>query len=237
MGDGAENNDCYAAFIFKEDEYPFLLISGVDAKNIHGEAISDGYGYDTKTSIEIDSIKYRQLVIEHYYGLMNLRFEGVFHFILLKVTRYLYIKYHLMRTFSKFDQFAFNKRRLGIVRKQQLLNLLLERHLDRPDAIISPLDLMTRLHSLKWLNHPDSETEQERLALYLKAFVGSGELASQEHGYKLLPQTILTLEELEETVRRHEESAKIQKRLVHVTWVLVAVTFLLAIGEILKHVT
>lgn len=231
-GEGAEDKNCYVAYVFQKDGNPFLKIENVDSEKIHGKAISESYGYDLDTSLGIDAINQKQLVIEHYYGLMTLRTVGIFDFIISKATHYHYIKYHLKNVYSKFDQYTFNKKELGIVRKQQLLNVLLERHLDRPNATISPIDLMTRLHSINWLLHPDSDTEQKRLILYLKALAESGEIARQSPGYTLMPKAILSLEELDDTVRRHEELAKTQKRLVIVTWALVAVTLLLALGEL-----
>jgi hypothetical protein len=236
MGEGAADKDCYVAYIFREDSLPFLKIEGVDSEKIYGKAISDGYGYDKDTSVEIASIGQKQLVIEHYVGFLTLRFEGVFDFIFSKLTQYHYLKYRAKLLLHKIDVYAFSKRRLPIVRKQQLLSLLVDRKLERPDRPISAIDLMTYLHSMKWIAHPDSDSEETRLELYLDALCESGELEKNNDGYWVKPMSVVTLEMLQDEVRKHEEIAKTQKRLVHVTWALVGVTFLLFLGELLKFI-
>lgn len=234
MGEGAAEKDCYVAYVFREDGFPFLRIEGIDSEEIYGKAISDGYGYDKDTRVKIDSIGQKQLVIEHYFGFLTLRFEGVFDFIFSKLTQYHYLKYRVMLLLHKVDLYAFTKKRLAIVRKQQLLGLLVERKLARPDRPISAMDLMTHLHSMKWVSHPDSDSEQTRLELYLDALCQSGELEKNVDGYWIKAKSVLTLEALQDEVRRHEEIAKTQKRLVQVTWVLAAVTFLLFLGQLMS---
>jgi hypothetical protein len=122
------------------------------------------------------------------------------------------------------DQYFFNKKKLVTKQRIDLLRLLVERRLDGHKAE-SPVDLMTALYSIKWVLHPERDTQKERVRFYLDSLVSTGELSKLDHRYELTGKALQAIEVYEEQERKHTESIKAQRAMF---WLTMAIALLTA---------
>ena len=84
---------------------------------------------------------------------------------------------------------------------------------------------MTGLYSIKWVLHPERESQHARLRFYLDSLVSTGELTSLNGDYELTGKALQTIETYEEQERKHTESVKAQRANA---WLTAAIVFLTA---------
>jgi hypothetical protein len=86
------------------------------------------------------------------------------------------------------------------------------------------LELMTDLHSIKWVLHPRGDAEHRKLEFYLDALVDTGELKKINYKYILTGLALRAIEENEEQERKHTANLKMQWRMVLLTLVIAGLT-------------
>jgi hypothetical protein len=107
--------------------------------------------------------------------LAEIKFYGIVDFAINRLTHWPYIEIHFVRIISKFDQYFFNKKKLVTKQRIDLLRFLLSQTLEGRDSF-GAFDLMTLLYSIKWVRHPEHESQQKKLAFYLQSLTDTGEL-------------------------------------------------------------
>lgn len=94
----------------------------------------------------------------------------------------------------------------------ELLRLMMDDQLDRTHNGITPLDLMTKIYSMRLFLHPFWGMQHKKMDFYLESLVSSGELSKINDEYVVTGKAISTIEKYEEDERRHTESVKLQKK-------------------------
>jgi len=91
-----------------------------------------------------------------------------------------------------------------------------------------PIDLMTELYSIKWVLHPDGDSQLEVLETYLDLLADSGDLQKNNYSYCLTGNALKAIEEYEEQERKHTENVKNQRIIAWLTFAIVLLTLIQA---------
>ena len=154
--------------------------------------------------------------IKHYYGPSTIYFDSLSDYALGYYSKWPYINIHIHRAFERAGTFLYNRRRLVLKQRLELLTFMIEQAA-QGKRDFEALDLMTDMHTIRWVTHPEGDSAQSRLELYLESLVETGEL--QKHGliYQLTGTAIKLVEERAEAERRHRQAIRIQ-------WLIAALT-------------
>lgn len=154
--------------------------------------------------------------IKHYYGASTIYFDGMWRYACGYFLRAPYFLIHVRRSIERAGAFFFNRRRIVLGQRLDLLTFMIERAAEGQDSFNS-LDLMTDMHTIRWITHPNGETVRNRLELYLDSLVDTGELQKNNMEYRLKGLALKLVEERSETERKHRQSIRIQ-------WLIAALT-------------
>lgn len=213
--------NCFVTSIDRVDEPYLIVISLVD--NVLKCIEWDGFQYSIERTVPLSTLTLADFRITHYYGHAQVQYFGLLDFIRNRLLPWPYIKIHLVRHLEDLDQYLFNKKKLVTKQRTDLLKYLIEQALDGKTEHY-PLDLMTDLHSIKWVLHPHGEDEQRKLQFYLNALVETGELRKLNGKYELTGFALRAIEEYEEQERKHTENVKMQWRTFCLTVVIAVLT-------------
>lgn len=218
--EGAKVN-CFVTSIDRAGE-PYLIVLSLVDNNLN--CIEwDGTSYSIERTVPLSSLSLADFRITHYYGHSEIQYSGLLNFVRNRLLPWPYLQIHVVRQLSGLDQYLFNKKKLVTKQRTDLLKFLIERALDGKTEH-EPLDLMTDLHSIKWVLHPHGEEEQRKLEFYLDALVETGELRRVNCKYLLTGFALRAIEEYEEQERKHTANVKMQGRTFWLTLAIVALT-------------
>lgn len=225
--------NCFTVSIDRNSE-PFLLVSRLEVGMLHC-LTWDGSSYAIPTEVQLVEINPRSIFATHFYGLAEVRFFGILDLALGRTFFVPYIKIMVVQALSAFDQYLFNKKKLITKQRVDLLRFLVERKLDGQDKL-GTVDLMTQLYSIKWVSHPDRDSQHRKLEVYLDSLDATGELKKiSGYEYEVTGHALRTIEEYEEQERKHTENVKVQRRIFWLT--LVVALFTAAQAGLLKFPT
>ena len=220
-GSQGEAVNCFVAAIDKGED-PYLIVRSLSDNGKLDCIEWDGSSYTTPVEHPLATFQLRDFRITHYYGLYEVRYDGLVDFLIGCVTAWPYVKIHIVPTFVQLDQYLFNKKKLVSKARNDLLKLLVDEALEGRTEHES-LDLMTALYSIKWYSHPAGGAVHDRLEFYLDSLVETGELKKVNHRYVVTGHALRAIEEYEEQERKHTENVKMQWRTF---WLALAVAAL-----------
>ena len=183
----------------------------------------DGNSFNKPTELALNSIDPNDISITHFYGYREVQYSGILEFAIGRTLFIPYAKFHIVGIIENVDQYFFNKKKLITKQRIDLLRFLVRRRLEG-SPVSSAIDLMTGLYSIKWVMHPDSDSQRERLDFYLESLVDTGELRRVNHEYELTGEALKAIEIYEEQERKHTENVKIQRRMFWLTLAIVLLT-------------
>lgn len=207
MGAGVEKVDS-KIILFQKDGGPWLIVERREAEDL----VCSTWNGDThagEARYPIGDFQSGEYKIKHYYGSDTIYYEGLNDYARGYYLKLPYVMIHLRRILERAGALLYNRRRL--VRKQRLdlLTFMIEQAAEGKSSF-SSLDLMTDMHSIRWVTHPDGESVRSRLKLYLDSLVDTGELTKDGMNYRLNGQALRLVEERSEQERRHSQVIKIQ---------------------------
>ena len=222
-----ERENCFVVSIDK-DKTRYLTVQSLTEDTL--ECIEwDGRHFATPKTVPLHEVNFRDLYITHYYGLDVIKFSGITSFALNRLTAWLYIKVHILRVLNRFSQYIFNKKKLVTKERMDLMKFLVELHHDGISQF-DEIDLMTQLHTIRWVAHPDRESEREKLTFYLDSLVDTGELKRDGYYYMLTGQALRAIEEYEEQKRKHAKNVKIGWLMFWLTLAILILTVVQVFG-------
>lgn len=172
-GDRGAKVNCFVTAIDRVGS-PYLIVMGLNDDELN--CIEwDGTSYSIERTVPLNTVTFADFRITHYYGHSDVQYFGLIDFFYNRLLAWPYIKIHLVRALSGLDQYFFNKKKLVTKQRADLLKYLMVRALDGQTEH-ELLDLMTDLHSIEWVLHPQGDAEQRKLEFYLDALVDTGEL-------------------------------------------------------------
>jgi hypothetical protein len=81
------------------------------------------------------------------------------------------------------------------------------------------MDVMTLRYGYRWASHPEWESHHDQLERQLKMLVETGDLQKDQHRFLPTGKAIKTLDDSEESDRRHTANFRVQVLLVILTFV------------------
>ncbi|MDT1012817.1 hypothetical protein RMN64_15485 [Plesiomonas shigelloides] len=175
---------------------------------------------DINLDINIINIDANTIEITYYLHNYHTTYTGINSFIFHCLSRKDYLKFKSMRALNKVSQFLFNRKKLQLKPRYDLLDYLIENYgvCNKEFSLIS---LTSDIYSLRFFWHPDRENCQNKIRMYIDSFVESGEISKIERmQYKVNGKAIVTLEKYQTEERRHKDSVKLQYSMVILTLIL-----------------
>jgi hypothetical protein len=215
-GTKGERVNCYTTTVRDGDD-PNLVLLSIDGRDVKGLKF-DGKKYSIEVTENIDSIEPRHLLVTHFYGLDEVRFEGIWAVAFARWTKWPYVLIHLRRAWNKLAQALFNKRALASQKRLALLQQVVNWTSDNGTPI-GAMDVMTLRYGYRWASHPEWESHHDQLERQLKMLVETGDLQKDQHRFLPTGKAIKTLDDSEESDRRHTANFRVQVLLVILTFV------------------
>lgn len=220
-GPEGELVDCFITKVCQGDE-PLPVVLAIDGEILRCVAW-DGDHYGRDEVLHLSELKFSQFDIVHFYGLSEVRYSGLLDLLIGRLTYWPYLKIHAVLLLSRINQYYFNKKKLITRRRIELLVFLVALH-QQGQTRFDAIDLMTRLYSLRWIEHPDRDAAMRQLEFYLEALVETGELDKEDHQYRVTGFALRSIEEDEEYERKHGENVRLQRGMFWLTVAIAAFT-------------
>jgi hypothetical protein len=218
FGEEAEKRNCYYIFLLSNGERN-VVIEGIDSYGISGKQY-DVNSFVKDTHITFESFNAIDIEIVHHYRVSRVSYKGIFDFFIYGKTRIQYLMIYVHILSYKCSRFIYNRKRLVTIQRLEILKALVDNHIEESGKGIDLIEIMTKLYSIRWVEHPDSDSQENKLSLYLDSLVDSGELTKDRVDYFVTPKAILTLEKYEEDERRHRNQIRLQIMMVILTALL-----------------
>ena len=213
--EGAKIN-CLTTTIRECDEPKYVLLAmsgaGVEALKY------DGKRYSIATTLSPDRIDPANLRVTHFYGLDEVRYEGIRAIALGLWTRWPYALIQLRRLRHSIAQRLFNRRTLEVRRRLDVLRDVVEATMGGEESM-DALDLMSAKYGHRWADHPGWEMHHRLLERHLDLLTQSGELEKSGLRYKPTGQALKALEDAEDEDRKHSANLRVQLLLAVLTLV------------------
>lgn len=217
-GPRAEAIDCYSVEI-PRDGQPYLMLRAVENDSVIADEWN-GTRYEMNRRLPISEIQANQVVVTHYIGTDQLAFKGLRAFLWAHRLRLPYIAQRLRRCRSSLVQWLFNKRDLTAGARLAVLREVVRAVGDGAEGI-DAFGLMSLRHGDWWVGHPDWQAHRRALSRQLTGLVDTGELRLLDDGRRFTPtgQAYRTLEEGDDTDRKHRDNFRLQVGIVILTLV------------------
>lgn len=216
--DGLRVN-CFTTTLPDGDQ-PGLVLLSIDGERI--ECLKfDGNSYSVAMSITLDAVDASRIQVTHYYGLDELRYEGIWAIAPGIWTGWPYAAIHLRRMRNAIAQQLFNRRTLEVQRRLDVLRQVVQATADGTTAV-DAMDLMTRRYGDRWAGHPDWREHHRVLERNLEFLADTGELQKVAYDFRPTGQALKTLEDCEEADRKHSANLRVQLLLAVLTFLSAA---------------
>ena len=215
-GSEGERVNCYTTTIRDGDE-PNLLLLRLEGRDVKGLRY-DGRKYSIEVTERIDSIEPRHLRVTHFYGLDEVRLVGIWAIAFGRWTKWPYVLIHFRRAWNKLAQALFNRRALASQKRLALLQQVVNWTADNGTPI-DAMDVMTLRYGYRWASHPEWQSHHDQLERSLEMLVETGDLRKDQHRFLPTGQAIKTLDDSEESDRRHTANLRVQVLLATLTLV------------------
>lgn len=214
LGVGVEKVDS-KIILFQKSNGPWLIVERREGADLicltwNGNTHAGEARYPIA---KFDDKHYR---IKHYYGPDTIYYDGIANYARGYYLKIPYVIIHCRRALERAGTFLYNRRKLVLRQRLDLLTFMIEQSAEGKDSF-SSLDLMTDMHSIRWITHPSGESVRSRLELYLDSLVDTGELIKNGINYSITGHALKLVEERAEHERRHKQGIKIQ-------WFIAALT-------------
>lgn len=215
-GSAGERIDCFTATIRDGDEPNLVLLRMADHQ-VEGLRFANGT-YSIAVKIPVAELDPRKLHLTHFYGIDEVRYEGVRAVARGLWTGWPYAFIHLRRVWNTVAQRLFNRRTMASRRRLDVLRDVIEATTSGATAV-DAMDLMSARYGYRWVSHPEWETHHQQLKKQLELLAESGELRKIDHKFQPSGLALRTLEESEEADRKHVANYRVQMLLAVLTCV------------------
>lgn len=224
MGAGVELVDDKIIRFVRDDE-PWLIVERREGDDLICSTWN-GDNHVGETRHPIDEFKDNQFKVKHYYGPSTIHYDSLSDYARGYYLRIPYALIHLRRALEHAGTFLYNRRRIVLVQRLELLTFMIEQAAEGKTSF-SSLDLMTDMHTIRWITHPNGESIRDRLELYLDSLVDTGELKKTNTEYRLTGHALSLVEERSEQERKHKQGIRIQ-------WLIALLAFVTALLTIVQ---
>lgn len=200
-GPEAMKTNCFNLFI-PEGKRPSTVLLRVSGSTVHVLEF-DGNRHVVPATIEMGDIDPKTIEVTHYYGLDEVRYEGIRHVALGLGTKWPYAWFHCVRLKNALGQRRFNSLPLTVGERPDILRDVVAATACGTDAVDS-LDLMSFLYGYRWADHPGWKEYKKRLDKQLALLAESGELSTNDR-FKYRPTGLgaRMVDERKDASRKH----------------------------------
>ena len=245
IGLNANRFNCFYVYLGSETRRRIYVVDGFDTKKNELKTFTLDKVKNTfsiKKTITLEKACNYNLEVAHRYKSYEINHTNIYKLAFYHITKF----YKLSIFRREKNQSRFNKKNLIIKDSAKLLRFMLERQLSKvpnfrdhltdsgislsfADLEVKGVDiytLMDELQTERWLEHPDSDKEKTRLKMHLESLILSGDLETKTDGiekYIVQAQALRTLEQYEDSDRRHKEVVFLQKIIAIFTGIIALV--------------
>ena len=173
-GEKGKKVNCYNIFI-SEDNRSMTVVQKVTKTHFEGLKW-DGEYFAINNMINLNSIKMHNIKINHDFGLYNIHYNSFLDYMISGFTKIKIVKIKIQSAFNKSNQYIYNKKKFVSIDRLDLLRILVDHYLKSNGKAIGLIDLMTELHTLRWILHPLKDKQKTKIKFLLESFINSGEV-------------------------------------------------------------
>jgi len=133
--------------------------------------------------------------------------------------------YRIRVKLGDFAQIAYNRKSLVLRQRIDLLKILINETIEDSERVFNASSIVVQLYGRAVTGHPDFRNRLHYFTLLLNSLVAAGLLSQDGIAYRLQPDALTALDAYEDEERRHEDSVKVQR------WVMF-LTFFSSVGAI-----
>ena len=235
-GEEVKRVNCYIIYLRSIGGELLHLVSNVDTgtNELYVDSLNpESETFSVQETIPLTSILTMQVTANHYYKGFSIHYGSIYDLFVRHVTKYDLVKINCIIIWNHLSQSRFNKKSLVSKDRIELLKFMLNNQLEQydsqtyfplppADVWVSVFDLMTKIHTPRWIEHPFSEKQKQKLQMHLDSLVHSKDLKEDQYGYRysVTSKALKTLEEYEKEERRHLDSVRIQTGLFWLTLII-----------------
>ncbi|NTU50022.1 MAG: hypothetical protein HGA87_03885 [Desulfobulbaceae bacterium] len=225
-GEEGDRVRCYVTkLIFSEEEQ--LLLTGFNDNGVEGLGLDIARNeYCMNRTVPWGRIRGRFLELRRYHGHWVIDYRGLRDLILFELMGISSFKIHVSRFVKCIAVFFYKRKDFAIKRRHEILRILISSYTEDTRKALTVFSIMELLHGVLWFRHPDQDEEKRRIEFYLDSLVQSGELKKDGLVYLVTGQAIVSLEQYEDSERRHAETRGLQLIMVMATIAMAVFTFL-----------
>ena len=208
--------NCFITTIHKAGEPNVVLLRHINDQ-VEGLIFENG-SYSTDVTISIDQIDPRKVHVTHFYGIDEVRYEGIRDIAQGIWTGWPYLLLRTCRLRNAIAQRLFNRRTLTARRRLEVLREVVEATVNGATSV-DAMDLMNSRYGYRWADHPEWQNHHDQLEKQLELLADAGDLQKSNSGFQPTGQALRTLEESEEADRRHTANYRVQVFLALLTFI------------------
>lgn len=215
-GTAGEQINCFTT-TFRSKSDPDVVLLRVEGDEVEGLQY-DGQRYSIAVSLPINQLNPDHLHVTHFYGLDEVRYEGLWAVARGLWIGWPYVWISVRRTRDAIAQRLFNRRTLSAKNRLDVLREVVEWTANQTTSI-DAMDLMSARYGYRWAGHPEWESHHQKIERTLAMLVDTGDLKTVGDRFEPTGQAIKTLDESEEADRRHTANFRVQAILAVLTFV------------------
>lgn len=215
-GLAGEKINCFITTIHEAGEPNVVLLRRVNDQ-VEGLLFANG-SYSTDVFTSIDQIDPRKVHVTHFYGVDEVRYEGIRAIAQGVWTGWPYALLRTRRLRNAIAQRLFNRRTLTARRRLEVLREVVEATVNGATSV-DAMELMNSRYGYRWADHPEWKSHYEKLEKQFELLADAGDLQKSNFGYQPTGQALRTLEETEEADRRHTANYRVQVLLALLTFI------------------
>lgn len=181
-----------------------VLLTGFDGTTIRGKRF-DGTKHSIEYSTSLENAATADIEITYYYRRFEFNSQNPVAFELLCRLQFQWLTVR----WSDFIQWLYNKKSLVTVERFDLLRMMVDRTIERPNIIFHPVYLAGD-KSRRAVFHPGFKRTTAYYSLLLNSLVEDGLVEKTNNEYKITPKAFGALSEYEDEKRRHISANRLQ---------------------------
>lgn len=220
-GSSAKKVDCYSVRFDSKSLKPYALVTDIRNKKI-AIRLWNGRKFDNDYKCTLADLSGFTIKVIHYNSLHTIEYTGWASLILRGLSGYDRLKILGINLIKSVSQHYFNKTNDLSIQNIKLMNVLLDLHFNNKE--INIYSVSDSIYTSKWFYHPNREKYRRKIDLHLDSLVEIGAINRDGMNYSVNGKLINLVTSYEREGDKHNDNITIQRRLVQITFVLVAVT-------------
>lgn len=181
-----------------------MLVGGFDGETVYGRRFENDENILDAT-ISLEEAAAADVEIVFYYRRFQFTSQNPIAFEIIRGLQF----HRITADWSYFVQWFYNKKSLATVERFDLLRLMIDRTIERPDIVFHPVYLAGD-QSRRAIFHPGFARTTAYYKLLLNSLVADGLVEKVNNEYKITPQAFGALSEYEDEKRRHTSANRLQ---------------------------